>query len=958
MVEDDAVSDSGFSSASSLSDAAQEAALATLEASVVANPSNCGAHVELIEKLREAGELERLREARKRFASSFSLREIDWLHWIEDEARIGGDVSSLSHNASEALPYSVALWELRLKNTDPAQHKSNSNDPEDQQQNTHKDSDVRDESKRRMEMQKAARTAGFDVRKGVSLWNTWQIFEEACQSGRNAGVPPANPSKELEDFLRERAECPILDAGLKAAMLRLNLPQETADEIVTATEEQRRISIAADAFERRIPQQFPEVETMTAADPAPEGLASLWMDYIDAMQQHLRKLMAQPWAQRFIQSLYERAVEMCRTQVELWEAYIGLCKFTLRDLSLAETVAERALTHCHGSVSLWRARLVIGEQRAEDAQALVDQIASLTFRAMQDGLNSSQAFCDVLLASCHSYRRFATAKGTNPELQEQLVKQFEYAESVVATMFPADHTPRLRIVEDFSRCLCMTSIFKDSPIVQDCIVKSAERWDALIEAFPDMVGVYMKAISFFQVANELTRCRKLYKRALYAAKTQDDASASSSRSKNAKSSAAALGVARAWEDFEARWGTLETLESAQLQVSRTLSLRARAQLSAAAAVAASTAAQKGKGRVSQKGTSKPGNKKRGSGKGQENENKGSASKSATAISRKDSDVEMGEDASTSAGQVGEKRKAQEASAQVTFSSNSKDSHMEVLNESLAKKARVEDNSETDASEVKPLSGLQQIVSTMKTSDNQPDQQDDESDSKAAKREAERKRSIFVVNLSYKSTEEAIRNHFETCGKVARVFLKRNAHGQFKGQCTVVYKAQPMADAAFTQLQNVPLDGRALQLLEVRPPGERKTPAKEVSTSTPILSAGEARRTVHITGLPPLHCTMEALQNGTSDFARALQACGSIENVRIADNHASADVCLSSASEAEKALELHKKTYSWTEDSIDSTTVSVQPMRTKYTAPTPTPAPAAPMMLPRALRTKQKKRLDI
>ncbi|GBG24672.1 Nuclear cap-binding protein subunit 2 [Hondaea fermentalgiana] len=760
-------------SASESDDSADEAAEIERLERAVASEDSASAHAALIEKLRSAGELERLRAAREAFASKFELGEADWIAWVEDESKLGGDLADLNARALKSYPCSVDLWQRRLAASKPPAA--------------------------REDYQEAARSAGFNVRKGVVIWNAWQTFEE---SNGDVGTKLA--------LAEERVQCPILDAGLMASLLRLGMSDDDAKAAMARGEEQKKLAVAADAYERRLEQHYPESEPASRASivsALPEGLADVWIDYVEAMQQQVRRRMSQVWAQRFLRALFDRAVSICGAHSPaLWEGYISFCRLHLRDLSLAEAVAERALRPCHGILALWRERLCVGEQRViGNAEALVEQVSSITYRGLSAGM-ASQDLCDFLLSSCHVYRRCAVANESHHALQDQLDKQFAYSITVLRTMFPGEPALRLRVVEEYTRCLCQSELFTDGG-----------------------------------------------------------------------PSGAAVGVARAWEDFEAKYGTLETLEEAQLQAARTLSLRERVHSTANVRPA----------------RTKPTKRK--------------------ALRRDDA----AKNANVSG--TGAKKLKREGALPARTSENENGDLVDGV-------TRMEIEGNPSDAQVSEKSGHQgahdEGSSKMETDSTHPSE---DAQAKSAKREAERERSVFVINLSYKSSEEAIRQHFSTCGKVLRVMMKRNMHGQFKGQCTVVYKARPMAEAAFAQLQGVPLEGRALQLREVKAPGERRQlkasdTATTAAAATPEISAEQAPRTVHVTGLPPTHCSEEELKHGTSAFAEALRACGEIEAVSLAGNRASADVRFTTAKSADEArTTLHKKSFAWPKLAANTTT---------------------------------------
>ena len=83
------------------------------------------------------------------------------------------------------------------------------------------------------------------------------------------------------------------------------------------------------------------------------------------------------------------------------------------------------------------------------------------------------------------------------------------------------------------------------------------------------------------------------------------------------------------------------------------------------------------------------------------------------------------------------------------------------------------------------------------------------------------KNIFVGNLSYGATEDGLRSMFETYGMVDRVSLVTDRDtGQARGFGFVEMSNSSEADRAIAELNGRELDGRALNINEARPKGER------------------------------------------------------------------------------------------------------------------------------------------
>ena len=83
------------------------------------------------------------------------------------------------------------------------------------------------------------------------------------------------------------------------------------------------------------------------------------------------------------------------------------------------------------------------------------------------------------------------------------------------------------------------------------------------------------------------------------------------------------------------------------------------------------------------------------------------------------------------------------------------------------------------------------------------------------------KNIFVGNLSYSATEDAVRSLFEQYGTVDRVNLVTDRDsGQARGFGFVEMNSNSDADRAIAELNGREMDGRALNVNEARPKPER------------------------------------------------------------------------------------------------------------------------------------------
>ncbi len=83
------------------------------------------------------------------------------------------------------------------------------------------------------------------------------------------------------------------------------------------------------------------------------------------------------------------------------------------------------------------------------------------------------------------------------------------------------------------------------------------------------------------------------------------------------------------------------------------------------------------------------------------------------------------------------------------------------------------------------------------------------------------KNIFVGNLSFGTTEEAVRSMFAAHGTVDRVNIVTDRDtGQARGFAFVEMSDNAEGDRAIAALNGTDLDGRALNVNEARPKAER------------------------------------------------------------------------------------------------------------------------------------------
>ncbi|KAK7087739.1 hypothetical protein V1264_021750 [Littorina saxatilis] len=162
-----------------------EARIRELEKEISKNPYLYSSHVELIKKLRELGDLDRLRDARHNMQKHFPLSEEIWLEWLRDEVPLASEqeerdkVETLFNLAVKDY-VSVPVW------LEFVQFAIGGMGGEGGVQH------VRDVFER------AVTAVGLHVTQGANVWEAYREFENALLAGLMP-QPGAVTTKEQEE---------------------------------------------------------------------------------------------------------------------------------------------------------------------------------------------------------------------------------------------------------------------------------------------------------------------------------------------------------------------------------------------------------------------------------------------------------------------------------------------------------------------------------------------------------------------------------------------------------------------------------------------------------------------------------------------------------------------------------------------------------------------------------------
>mmetsp|Transcript_18052 Transcript_18052/g.30742 ORF Transcript_18052/g.30742 Transcript_18052/m.30742 type:complete len:866 (+) Transcript_18052:143-2740(+) len=779
----------------------EESKIKDLEEKVAARPAmEYKAHKELVELLRTAGELLRVRTARERFSTYFPLTEQFWLEWIQDEEKLAMNKSAklkvleLFDKACEDY-FSVTLYTKRIEFA----------------QQVYGEQDI-------PELRKVFERSillGSHYSKGAEFWDKYIDFET------RAGGQDAPQTVE------------VIKMGIMACVLfpsRSNLVQR-----VSLTAEEQADFEKVDQFVSQCNELTLDESESAHKIGTGRGDPKVWLEYISNVATLGKKVNTKSMEEA-ICCLYERAISTCCLRAHLWEEYLYYQQFVICDDVKALGTAKRATRNCPSESGLWCTILLITERQATDFASLVHQVNTILSQAVSSSFPSPDGYVNVLLVSCDIFRRGWLLEKSDTEKIKHVTEQFQYAIRFLKSYFPQYAPGNLKLVGSYTEWLEETG-----SSVEACY----EVWTSFIESTAENIQTYRSAAKYFARMKHMELSRKIIKQGMHVFKR------GGASGKGAKE----LGLC--WLDLEARHGTKESLFEC---------LR-------------STGPKPGAvGGIKQK-------RKRDVGGGND---------------KKRVQIE-----NTSKRAVGGPNDKKRARVETSNQQEDSDKKKAKLGESSSEQA-AKGESKCDATKTTQLASRQEQQEQKLQSINE--------------------RSVFVVNFSYKSTPEEIKEHFSQCGSVLHVHLKTTKTGQSRGFGTIEFETPESVKKALEELNGSTLSGRVIEVTEIK---KNKTKKDQLKSR---VTGHDLDLTVYIGRLPANVCnTSEYFMNGDSALAISLRKCGSIEDVTVARNRASVVVRFETAEAAKAALELNNVEFSsWGEGEKDlSKKIIVERVKSRY-----------------------------
>jgi len=288
-------------------------------------------HVKYIEKLREMGNFEELKEARKNMKNIFPLSESLWLEWINDEKRVActqeekKNILNLYESSFKDY-YSINIWKEYLEYV--IEDYNNSKEENEQ-------SILNFEEIQKL-CEKAINITKFDLTSSHLIWNIYKDFE--------LQILEENPSpekiKQINEIFLDRLKTPHFD--IDNTLNSYSNFQSTYDNmnyeknLVAASKKVSKVK-----YHLKDRQKFED-----KISEHPETLKNFY-DYINFELN-----------QKFIEIkqtkiLFEKALSFHCLDPNLWEKYILFIINKMNVKQVILNICKRAIRNCPWSGKLW-----------------------------------------------------------------------------------------------------------------------------------------------------------------------------------------------------------------------------------------------------------------------------------------------------------------------------------------------------------------------------------------------------------------------------------------------------------------------------------------------------------------------------------------------------------------------------------------------------------------------------
>ncbi|XP_064621064.1 squamous cell carcinoma antigen recognized by T-cells 3-like [Lineus longissimus] len=455
--------------------------IVNLEAEVKHSPFIYNKHIELIKLCSKHGEFEKLRDARERMHETFPLDETLWQEWIQDEIKFL-DVNSQEDRAKVENLFercvqdymSVPLWLEYVQFSIGGMAAEGGIE------------------KVRHVFEKAITAVGIHASKGSNIWEAYREFENAVLAGLQpelGGIPSKAQQEEVDTQINRITA--IFKRQLQIPLFDMEQTYEEYKE--WAEEEDKHLEEVYKRKKEKLKALVPyENELLKGGSkPSYEGYLS-YIDYELSEKEPAR-----------IQNIFERAIKDHCLQPDLWVRYLKYLDEHIKIKSIIMPLYERAVRNCPWSVEIWSRYIRVMERHHEPHKVIV----ALFDKALNSaGFTQGSDFLQIWMAYLDYLRRRVDWQGDHDESLQLLRKTFPLAIDHVLSLDGglADPTASLQR-------------FWASIEARHCkdMVKAREIWhEIMAQGHATQSQTWIEFLNLERAHGDAQHCRKILGRAI------------------------------------------------------------------------------------------------------------------------------------------------------------------------------------------------------------------------------------------------------------------------------------------------------------------------------------------------------------------------------------------------------------------------------------------------------------
>lgn len=474
--EMDADEDEESSTDDSDEDELEKEKIRCLEEQIRSYPFNYQPHVELVELLRQAGELNRLRTARERMNDIFPLTEELWMEWLKDEISLAteSDRPKIMKLFERAIAdyLSVDIWLEYAQYTIGGMGESDGINLV------------------RSVFDRAVSEVGLHVTKGSNIWDAYREFENAILAGLKPESSEGTDSTYLEQkerllsLFKRQLSVPLLDMKETYNEFKVWFPDEGSDK----------------AIQQLYQQTLSKLEKLRPLEKELDS-ADEYMAKMEAYYKYIEYEISQDDPSR-IRSIYERAITFGCLDAELWLQYTRYLDTKLPIKKVVLSTYERSVRNCPWKAELW-GRYILALERYKEAD---DKVTEIYDRAINSGFTEPADFLHVYTVFCDYKRR--RINWDEPHTEELA--------SFRATIQRAIHSLKT-FFGDYRGDPSTLQQYWASIEVKHCknIEKARELWNSVMTQGHGAEGhMWMEYFQMEKAYGNIKNCRKVLQRAL------------------------------------------------------------------------------------------------------------------------------------------------------------------------------------------------------------------------------------------------------------------------------------------------------------------------------------------------------------------------------------------------------------------------------------------------------------